>query len=53
MFDSDTLSALSADKVDNYLRHIELPHRYWPQNSPNLDSDLLSVLQAYHFSTIP
>jgi hypothetical protein len=53
MFDPDTLSALSADKVDKYLRHIELPHRYWPQNSPTLNSDLLSALQAYHLSTIP
>lgn len=53
MYDPDTLSALSVDQIDNYFRHIELPHEYWPQNSPSLESDLLSVLQVYHLSTIP
>lgn len=53
MYDPDTHSALSADKVDNYLRHIQLPHRYWPQQSPSLNLDLLSALQAYHLSKIP
>lgn len=53
MFDPDNLSALSVDKVDSYLQHIQLPRQYWPHQKPPLNNNTLSALQTFHLSTIP
>ncbi|RJE17571.1 Arylamine N-acetyltransferase [Aspergillus sclerotialis] len=53
LFDSNTDSALSAEQIDQYLEHIQVPSIYRRNQGPKLDISFLSTLQACHLSTIP
>ena len=47
------ISPYTASQIDHYLDYISLPSKYYRNQNPSLDIDLLSALQTCQLASIP